>query len=448
MTNKGHTSKTILLLFVGLFFITAPASGQVNVSLTDCLIYGLVNNPGVQKASLETEKSEMRVKEIYSALYPQVKANASINDNLKLQTSILPGEIFGQPGVMVPVQFGTQYNVTAGVDASQIIFDPGILSGVRLANQSIDISALNKDLTEEQLLFSIAQAYYSAQITATQKNILQNNLTKMDSLANIARLKYENKIILKTDYDRVLINQANLQTEIQTMELNYDKQLRLLKYYAGMPLDSAITVNSVMEELEVMETPDYNAMATLDMRMLQMQNDMYYLNIKQVQSGYIPSLSLNFRYAYMAQQNDLNIFGSDAQWYPMSYLTLNLSVPIFDGFSKSLKVQQLEIDMDKNLLDQEYTKSYQSMQYENALSNLKISSSSLEVYKKNIELAESVYQTTKLQFENEISSLSDLLNAETSRNQAQSNYMSALIQIKIAELELLKSTGNIKQILQ
>jgi len=132
----------------------------------------------------------------------------------------------------------------------------------------------------------------------------------------------------------------------------------------------------------------------------------------------------------------------------MSYLTLNLSVPIFDGFSKSLKVQQLEIDMDKNLLDQEYTKSYQSMQYENALSNLKISSSSLEVYKKNIELAESVYQTTKLQFENEISSLSDLLNAETSRNQAQSNYMSALIQIKIAELELLKSTGNIKQILQ
>ena len=88
------------------------------------------------------------------------------------------------------------------------------------------------------------------------------------------------------------------------------------------------------------------------------------------------------------------------------------------------------------------------MQYENALSNLKISSSSLEVYKKNIELAESVYQTTKLQFENEISSLSDLLNAETSRNQAQSNYMSALIQIKIAELELLKSTGNIKQILQ
>jgi len=448
MTNKGHTSKKILLLVMGLFLVTAPGNAQTGASLTDFLVYGLANNPEVQKAGLATEQSEWKVKEVYSALYPQIKGNVSIMDNLKLQTSILPGEIIGAPGTLVPVQFGTQYNATAGIDASQILFDPGVLSGVRMANQSIDITALNKDLTEEQLLFNIAQAYYAAQITATQKAILENNLKSMDTLALISKVKFEADFILKTDYDRVLINQANLRTEIQNLNLNYEKQLGLLKYYSGMPMDSAITVASALTELEMIEAPELNSANTLNMRMLQMQNDFYYLNIKQVQSGYIPNVSLSFRYAYMAMQDDLNIFGSDAQWYPMSYLTLNVNIPIFDGFAKSRKVQQIEIDMDKNLLDQEYTKSAQEMQYQNALNNLKISTTSLEVYKQNIELAEAVYQTTKLQFQNEISSLTDLLNVETSRNQAQSNYMAALIQIKIAQLELLKSTGNIKLILQ
>ncbi|MBI3136230.1 MAG: TolC family protein [Bacteroidetes bacterium] len=448
MTSKMHVKKVIPTLLAGLFLLASPAKTQINISLTDCLIYGLANNPTIQKASLETDRSEKKVSEIYSALYPQIRANASINDNLKLQTSILPGEIFGQPGQTVAVQFGTQYNVTTAVDVSQVIFDPGIITGVRLANQSIDMAALSQDLTEEQLLYNIAQAYYAAQITVTQKEILQQNLKNMDSLVIITRVKLENDFVLQTDYDRVVINQANLQTQIFTLEQNYDKQLRLLKYLTGIPLDSAVTVGTAMNELSAPVIPEYSSSGTLDMRMLQMQQEMYYLNIKQIQSGYIPNLSLSFRYAYMAQQNDLNVFGSGSKWYPMSYLTLNLSVPVFDGFSKHRKVQQLEIEMDKNKLDQEYTKSYLDMQYQNALGNIEISMASMGVYKQNIELAQKLYDTTKKQFVGNVSSLSDLLNAETALNQAQSNYMSALIQVKIAQLDLLKGTGNIKLILQ
>jgi len=328
------------------------------------------------------------------------------------------------------------------------LFDPGILTGVRLANQSIELTALSEDLTEEQLLYNIAQAYYGAQITATQKEILQHNLQNMDSLVIIARIKYENDFILKTDLDRVIINQSNLQTQLATLEMNYEKQLRLLKYYTGMPIDSAIQVGPATAEIATPQVEEFNSSNTVDMRLLQMQQEMYYLNIKQIQSGYIPSVSLSFRYAYMAQQNDLNVFGSGSQWYPMSYLTLNLSVPIFDGFAKHRRVQQVQIDMDKNKLDQEYTKSYLDMQYQNALTNLDISTTSLALYKENIELAEALYNTTRKQFQGEVSSLSDLLNAETALNQAQSNYMSALIQIKLAQLDLLKSTGNIKLILQ
>lgn len=435
---------------IAVFFSggNADPRAQTSMSLNDCLNYGLSHNAGVQKSSLETEKSEVKVKEVYSALYPQVRGSASINDNLKLQTSILPGEIFGQPGVMVPVQFGTQYNVTTAIDATQILFDPGVLSGVRLANKSIEIASLNEQVTQEQLLFSIAQAYYSIQITMAQQGILEENLKNMDSLVNIARAKYETQFILRTDYDRVLFNRSNLENEIRTLGVNYEKQLRLLKYYTGIPMDSVISVESATAEVTITEVPQYDSTKTLDVQMLGLQQEMYDLNIKQVQSGYVPSLSLSYRYAYMAQQNDLKIFGSNSQWYPMSYLTLNLSVPIFDGFAKSRKVQQLEIEIDKTRLDLENTIAYQNMQYENALGNLAMSLSSLEISKQNMELTQKIYQNTKLQLEAEMSGMTEMLNAETTLNQAQSNYLGALIQLKISQLELLKSTGNIKTILE
>jgi outer membrane protein len=443
-----------ILLNTAIFFATLSllqnntAQAQSSISLTDCLSYGLAHNPGVEKSALETQRSESRVDEVYSGFYPQIKANASLNDNLKLQTSILPGEIFGQPGQMIPVQFGTQYNMTAGIDVNQVLFDPGLLSGLKIANQSIEVSEMSEEFTQEQLLFNIAQSYYSAQITATRKKIIEGNLKNLDTLVMITKVKYENDFILKTDYDRMTINKSNLETEISTLELNLEKQLRLLKYYCGMPIDSAISVGSATDEIEAFELPEYNSASTLDMRLLMMQKELYTMNISLVRSGYIPSLSLGFRYAYQAMRNDMKFFGNSAEWYPMSYLTLNLSVPIFDGFAKHRKVQQLQIDIMKNELDQKSTSAYLDMQYQNALSDLSINNKSLEIQKKNMALAADVYRMTKIQYELNMSSLADLMNAENTLKDAQSNYMAALIRIKIAQLELLKTTGNIKSVLQ
>ena len=63
-------------------------------------------------------------------------------------------------------------------------------------------------------------------------------------------------------------------------------------------------------------------------------------------------------------------------------------------------------------------------------------------------LAADVYRMTKIQYEANMSSLADLMNAENTLKDAQSNYMAALVRIKIAQLELLKTTGNIKSVLQ
>ena len=40
--------------------------------------------------------------------------------------------------------------------------------------------------------------------------------------------------------------------------------------------------------------------------------------------------------------------------------------------------------------------------------------------------------------------MTDIVNAETSLRDAQTNYLRALVQVKLGELDLIKSTGNIR----
>ncbi|MCB9234759.1 MAG: TolC family protein [Bacteroidia bacterium] len=444
------TKRVSLLIVLAAAFLLAGNAGleaQQKFSLQDCIQYGLKHNPDLHRAELEKEKSAQKVLESASGYLPQVRGSASLNDNLKLQTSILPGEIFGQPGQNVAVQFGTQYNVTAALDASQTLFDAGTLAGIRTARQGQQIASLAQIQTEDQLVFEIASAYYAAQITASQKLILESNLRKTDTLLTITQSRLDQGFANKTDYDRVYINQVNAQTDLENLELSYQQQLRLLKYYLGMAMSENLEIEEFKPEVQLPSTSQaLNISANTDIRMLQLQKEQLFLNTKQIRAGYLPSLSLGFRYAYQAQQNTLEIIGKNSNWFPSSYLALSLNVPIFDGFYKSHKIQQLNLQLQQTEMDLKKRASYLSMQYENANSKLKTSLTALEIQSKNITLSEEVYQATRVQFKMGVASLSDLLNAETALKASQTNYIKALVQTKIAELDLLKSTGNIRQI--
>ncbi len=75
----------------------------------------LSNNKMVMAAKSDVQASKAAVWETISAALPQVSASGSFTDNLKLMTTLLPGEFFGQPGQKYPVTFGSQFNSSASV---------------------------------------------------------------------------------------------------------------------------------------------------------------------------------------------------------------------------------------------------------------------------------------------------------------------------------------------
>jgi outer membrane protein TolC len=180
--------------------------------------------------------------------------------------------------------------------------------------------------------------------------------------------------------------------------------------------------------------------------MLQAQRRLTEINIEQVNAGYFPTLSFNFRYGYQAQQNEINFFNKDANWFAFSSIGLNLQVPIFDGLNKKYKVDQLRIQLKQSSIDEDNLSEALKMQLINAQSKVALNKINVEQQKNNIAMADEIYETTRIQFREGFAPMTDLLNAETAVREAQTNYLRALAQVKLAELEVIKVSGNISSI--
>lgn len=63
------------------------------------------------------------------------------------------------------------------------------------------------------------------------------------------------------------------------------------------------------------------------------------------------------------------------------------------------------------------------------------------------ELANKVYEQVKLQFDEGMASLTDLLNVETSLLEAETLFNQQLLRYKLAEIEILKTTGKLQSLI-
>ena len=76
--------------------------------------------------------------------------------------------------------------------------------------------------------------------------------------------------------------------------------------------------------------------------------------------------------------------------------------------------------------------------------NITVKASALDVAKEQLGLAESILKNASLKYKEGLISVNDFLMAETGLEQAQAGVVAAYVSLRQAELEYLKTNGNIK----
>ena len=164
-------------------------------------------------------------------------------------------------------------------------------------------------------------------------------------------------------------------------------------------------------------------------------------------SEYYRTLSLGGNYTYMSHSDNFNVYSNRGLNYDMAAVTLTLRIPIFDGFARRSKVNQANVELLKVHEDLRSQSNALTMAYENAKIQIKNSLTTIETQDANKALAEEVFRSTQNNYHNGLESLTHLLTAETDLVAAQNSYNEALLNFKVAEIELIKSNGNIKSLI-
>ena len=125
-----------------------------------------------------------------------------------------------------------------------------------------------------------------------------------------------------------------------------------------------------------------------------------------------------------------------------------MRIPIFDGLDKRSKVRKANLDIDNARISYENAVKGMQTQYVNATNELRNSQRNYAKQKDNYNLAKDVYDVTQSRYREGVASMTEVLQDEMRMSEAQNNYITAHYSYRIANLTLLKLTGNIETLLK
>ncbi len=450
--------RVVLVLTASIFLSDAFAQTPSRYTLKQVLELALQQNANIARAKYDYQEGEQKTREVKSAALPQVNISGDVTNNVIRQAFVFPAKMAdpnaGEDDYLV-LRAGMQHSATATLQATQQIFNQSVFTGIKAAKVSEEYYRNNIERTEEEVIQQTSSLFYQVASMQAQRNVIETNLEQTKKNLDITTSRFENGVARKLDVDRLKVNVTNLQTQLRSVDDAFSSLTNQLKLVAGMDINTPLEVAEPLIEA----SQDYQIDASLtagdwafenkiEFRQLSTQLELYDLERKSFSSGYFPTLSLFGNYSYTAQSNDFFLkSGINPLTFDIASIGLRLSIPVFDGFNKSAKVQQSKIHRMKTENDMAFTRQQSNMEFVNSVKSYETSFESYEAQKANVELANSVYDVTLQNYNEGVSSLTDLLQAESSRIQAQNQLIEALLKVKQAEVALLKSKGEIKNLL-
>jgi outer membrane protein TolC len=435
--------KHIFTLLAFLCFQVSFGQAELSLSLDQALDMALQKNTTMLNAALDIDYAETQVNEIKAQGLPQVNGSADFSHTFKIPTQIIPGDFVGQPGTTIATQFGVPFNVNVGVGASQLLFDGTFFLGLKAASEFVNISKLSASASEIDIKEGVTKAYYMALIS--QQNIGQLNI----SLANIKKLQSETEQLYKAgfaeklDVDRLTLSVSNLEININKLQNQAKLAKQLLLNTIGVDVNQELTLTSKIpgEPTSDSYAAVFNPDNRIEIKLIDQQQELNQLNLKRYKMGYFPSLYGNFSYGSSTFASDGKFGELGDDWYGNGRYAVSLNVPIFDGLYKKAKADQAKIDIKKTENTKQQALLGMNLQVSQAKTNYLNALKTIELQKKSQDLAESIFNTTKIKFTEGIGSSFEMINAESELTQANTNYLNALYELNVARIDLNKALG-------
>jgi outer membrane protein TolC len=441
--NKNHLPRLLAPLFVCLFVNTA-SSQELSVSLRKAIDLAMENNLTVRSDSLNVAITGYNNKELAGHYLPQVTYSSATEYNPAIATQLLPGQILGDPSKdLVPVQMGTKYNVRTGVEVTQALYRKDLKVQMRASGLYTHISQTRHRLTKEQVIYQVAYSFFAIQAKKDLIRTTREDYLNLKDVLRIAQAQFENGVIKGIDFQTLQINVSNKEATLNQLETEYLNQIADFHYLLGLPADMKLTVKDAALRSASLLHQTKQVQLRNDILLSQQLVESKQVDIKKIRAELSPSVSSYFRYNYQSQFNNAKNITNNDYWFNGSTLGVAVSFPIFDGNRRKNRIKAAQVQLDQLKFQSTLQQQKAEVEYLNASDVLNSNLKQAVITKKNLDLALNVFNSRKALYNEGVSSLVELLDAERELTQARNLSLQADINVKTGWLDLHKANGTL-----
>ncbi|HEX6334040.1 MAG TPA: TolC family protein [Flavisolibacter sp.] len=459
--KKGIIS---LILVTGVLTLRAQQKYELTVQEAVDLAYRNVME--LRNAQVDYRIQEAKNKEITGMAYPQLSASFSASHYLELPAILFPDatstavyQILKDEGVsgssgpitsvpapqMRQVSFQQPWNMALGATVTQLLFQPDVFVGLQARETALNLSQSMVDQVRDRIKDSAYKRYYAILVAEKQLHYVDEGLARLNKLYRDDSIMYRNGFAEKLDLDRVQVQINNLRTTRNTIANAVNLAYAAMKFALGVSQKDTIVLKDNLSPDMIRDNlldPTFSYEDRTEIRTLTFARKLQELDLKRYRLGYIPTVSAigNYSLNGMGQKFFTN---PNTIWINSAYIGLSVNVPLFDGFQRKYKVRQAQLNIEK--VDNTISTVKQGIDLEQvATKGLLVNAiNNLDIQEANMQLAEKVYNTTKIKFEQGLGSSFEVLQSDADLQQAQANYFTALYNAMVARVSYLHSLGKL-----
>ena len=399
------------------------------------------NNINVKNARVDMAKNDAQRNIYLSGRLPQISIQGDYRYNAVIPAQIVPADFFGgPPGSFAKVKFGVPFTLSNTLQVNQFLYNPQLSYGLAALEINSKITEVQEIIAVQEVIYQVSSTYFSLQAIQQQLDYLIINEKNMDNLIQNMILMMQQGLIIPTEIDKLKMNKISISNAILKLENTSQQLLQYLKILVGIKEDQPLEMvkdniasNPIIIEKTTVSRPE--------LELIRLQKQMNLEEQKGTKMAYFPTLSF---YAALNYNYNLKPENNFRTGIPSAFLGLHLDWTVFDGLEKKNKLKLNLYNKEKIDNQESLANSNLNLATENAKREILLQTSNLEMSKEQLQLAEKVYAVSNSQYKSGTISTNELLQGDNNLQMAQSNLVGAYLQLRLAELNYLKSISQLK----
>lgn len=422
----------ISILFLFVVHLSAFSQNVDSVFTVDqCVSMALQNNRKALSAKNNVEAAINLKREAFTKYFPEIAA---------MGMAFWANHDILQYNLLDIVELGLiKHGKIAGVQALQPIFTGGlIINGNKLAGVGEEVAKLRQQQTENELRLTTETLFWKLNTLKSTKEVLETAILFLDSLENQVNVAVEAGLVTRNDLLKVQLKRNGYMAD----KVDLDNGILLVKMLLGqyVGLGTSGNIDIIADQPKKIPpypydiyTPTENALPyTADYQLLQKNVQAKNLEKKMEIGSNLPSVALGAGWYYHDLLEQNHNFGA---------IELGVTVPLSGWWTGAYGIKRRDLELKNARNELEDLSEQLQIEMQDKWNNLTAAHRKMEIEQLGITQSEENLYLNRMYYEAGMCTLTDLLEAETSRKEAGDRYVAAYGNFCTARAAYLIATG-------